>query len=529
MLYVCATPIGNLGDVTPRVLEALREAELVAAEDTRRTRKLLSHFDIHTHLTSFFQHNELQKTDEVLRLLRDGSTVALVTDAGMPGVQDPGMLLVQKVVSEGLDMTVLPGAVRRAHGARGGRDRRGGLPLRRLPAAARPRAGVVARGVAARAAACSSPSTPASGWRGASPCWRRTCRTPAPPSAASSPRCTRRSCAARCGSSASAIPCPAPTPVPRAAVRGEITLVIDLGRPHRRGDRAARRGRGRQRAAGARPLAPRRGRGAPRVPRHAAPRGGAAGARGGGARRLTPARLLDSGRGPLRPHRRAPAAAGRRPGPRAHGARVRRRRVPGGVERLAPGRGGGHPPQLLRRRLGHREHEHLRRARRCASRRTGSRRAPWSSTRPARASPSASATASSPGAGWPATSVPAAQMVKPMGNAEPDALRATFAEQARALVGRRGRPAQHRDHVRPHRGDDRGRGGRRRRRRPAGAGQHDLQAGRQGLPHHDGREPRGRRRGAQGRRRRPRRLQLRDHRRADGRAGARSWPSSAAA
>jgi 16S rRNA (cytidine1402-2'-O)-methyltransferase len=109
MLYVCATPIGNLGDITPRVLDALREAELVAAEDTRRTRKLLTHFGIHTHLTSFFQHNELQKTDEVLRLLRDGSTVALVTDAGMPGVQDPGMLLVRRVVKEGLDMTVLPG------------------------------------------------------------------------------------------------------------------------------------------------------------------------------------------------------------------------------------------------------------------------------------------------------------------------------------------------------------------------------------------------------------------------------------
>jgi 16S rRNA (cytidine1402-2'-O)-methyltransferase len=109
MLYVCATPIGNLGDVSPRVLDALRGAELVAAEDTRRTRKLLSHFDIHTPLTSFFQHNELQKTDEVLRLLRDGRTVALVTDAGMPGVQDPGMLLVQKVVKEDLDLTVLPG------------------------------------------------------------------------------------------------------------------------------------------------------------------------------------------------------------------------------------------------------------------------------------------------------------------------------------------------------------------------------------------------------------------------------------
>jgi 16S rRNA (cytidine1402-2'-O)-methyltransferase len=109
VLYVCATPIGNLDDVSPRVLEKLREAELIAAEDTRRTRKLLSRFDIHTPLTSFFQHNELQKTGEILRLLRDGRTVTLVTDAGMPGVQDPGMLLVQKVVGEGMDMTVVPG------------------------------------------------------------------------------------------------------------------------------------------------------------------------------------------------------------------------------------------------------------------------------------------------------------------------------------------------------------------------------------------------------------------------------------
>ncbi len=109
MLYVCATPIGNLEDASPRVLEKLREADLIAAEDTRRTRKLLSRFDIHTPLTSFFQHNELQKTGEVLRLLREGRTVTLVTDAGMPGVQDPGMLLVQKVVNEGLEMTVVPG------------------------------------------------------------------------------------------------------------------------------------------------------------------------------------------------------------------------------------------------------------------------------------------------------------------------------------------------------------------------------------------------------------------------------------
>lgn len=109
MLYVCATPIGNLGDVTPRVLEALRSVDVVAAEDTRHTRKLLSHFDIHTHLTSLFQHNEAQKTEEVLRLLRDGKDVALVCDAGMPGVADPGMRLIVRAAAEGLDMTVLPG------------------------------------------------------------------------------------------------------------------------------------------------------------------------------------------------------------------------------------------------------------------------------------------------------------------------------------------------------------------------------------------------------------------------------------
>jgi 16S rRNA (cytidine1402-2'-O)-methyltransferase len=109
VLYVCATPIGNLGDVTPRVLDALRTVELVAAEDTRRTRKLLSHFDIHVPLTSLFQHNEAQKTEEVLRLLRAGKDVALVTDAGTPGVQDPGMRLVARAVAHDIDIAVLPG------------------------------------------------------------------------------------------------------------------------------------------------------------------------------------------------------------------------------------------------------------------------------------------------------------------------------------------------------------------------------------------------------------------------------------
>jgi 16S rRNA (cytidine1402-2'-O)-methyltransferase len=109
MLYVCATPIGNLGDITPRVLDALRAVELVAAEDTRRTRKLLSHFDIHVPLTSLFRHNEAQKTEEVLGLLRAGRDVALVTDAGVPGVQDPGMRLISKAAAEALPLTVLPG------------------------------------------------------------------------------------------------------------------------------------------------------------------------------------------------------------------------------------------------------------------------------------------------------------------------------------------------------------------------------------------------------------------------------------
>ncbi len=109
MLYVCATPIGNLGDVTPRLLEALRAADLVAAEDTRRTRKLLSHFDIHTPLTSLFRHNETQKSEEILRLLREGKDIALVSDAGMPGVSDPGMRLVVGAIADELALTVLPG------------------------------------------------------------------------------------------------------------------------------------------------------------------------------------------------------------------------------------------------------------------------------------------------------------------------------------------------------------------------------------------------------------------------------------
>jgi 16S rRNA (cytidine1402-2'-O)-methyltransferase len=110
VLYVCATPIGNLDDVTPRVLGTLRTVELVAAEDTRRTRKLLSRYGIHTPTTSLFEHNEAEKSAFVLGRLRAGADVALVSDAGLPGISDPGARLVAAAAAEGLSLTVLPGA-----------------------------------------------------------------------------------------------------------------------------------------------------------------------------------------------------------------------------------------------------------------------------------------------------------------------------------------------------------------------------------------------------------------------------------
>ena len=106
LLSVCATPIGNLGDVTHRVLAALAAADLVAAEDTRHTRKLLSHYDLHVPLTSLFRHNEAQKTEELVGMLRAGRRVALVSDAGMPGVQDPGARLVAAALAEGLPVEI---------------------------------------------------------------------------------------------------------------------------------------------------------------------------------------------------------------------------------------------------------------------------------------------------------------------------------------------------------------------------------------------------------------------------------------
>jgi 16S rRNA (cytidine1402-2'-O)-methyltransferase len=108
-LFLVGTPIGNLEDITLRALRVLREADLVAAEDTRRTRKLFSHYDIHTPLTSYGAHNEGEKARELASEVAAGKRVALVSDAGMPGVSDPGFRVVAECVKGNLPVEVVPG------------------------------------------------------------------------------------------------------------------------------------------------------------------------------------------------------------------------------------------------------------------------------------------------------------------------------------------------------------------------------------------------------------------------------------
>ena len=108
-LYLVATPIGNLEDISARALRTLREARLIAAEDTRHTRQLLAHFDIHTPLTSYYEHNKLFKLDIILTALADGD-VALVSDAGTPLVADPGYRLVVEAIAAGRRVVAAPGA-----------------------------------------------------------------------------------------------------------------------------------------------------------------------------------------------------------------------------------------------------------------------------------------------------------------------------------------------------------------------------------------------------------------------------------
>lgn len=109
-LFIVATPIGNLEDITLRALRVLREVDLIAAEDTRRTAKLLNHYEIRTPTTSFHEHNERHKTPALVRQLCDGSAIALVSDAGTPLVSDPGTRLVQAALEAGCRVEVIPGA-----------------------------------------------------------------------------------------------------------------------------------------------------------------------------------------------------------------------------------------------------------------------------------------------------------------------------------------------------------------------------------------------------------------------------------
>jgi 16S rRNA (cytidine1402-2'-O)-methyltransferase len=108
-LYLCATPLGNLGDITLRALEVLRQVDLIAAEDTRHTRKLLNHFGIHTRATSYYEHNRQAKAPLLLAELAAGKQIALVTDAGTPGIADPGYQLVQQALAQGHQVIAIPG------------------------------------------------------------------------------------------------------------------------------------------------------------------------------------------------------------------------------------------------------------------------------------------------------------------------------------------------------------------------------------------------------------------------------------
>lgn len=109
-LYLCATPIGNLGDMTPRVVETLQMVDLIAAEDTRNSIRLLNHFDIHTPMTSYHEYNKVEKAVALVTQMNDGKNVALITDAGTPAVSDPGEVLVRMCHEAGIVVTSLPGA-----------------------------------------------------------------------------------------------------------------------------------------------------------------------------------------------------------------------------------------------------------------------------------------------------------------------------------------------------------------------------------------------------------------------------------
>ena len=110
-LYLVATPIGNLKDITFRAVEVLKAVDLIACEDTRHTRKLLNAYEISTKLVSYHEHNEAERADDLSKLLLDGKSIAVVSDAGTPGINDPGYRLVQKCIEMGIPIVPIPGAV----------------------------------------------------------------------------------------------------------------------------------------------------------------------------------------------------------------------------------------------------------------------------------------------------------------------------------------------------------------------------------------------------------------------------------
>ena len=109
-LYLCATPIGNLEDITMRVLRTLQEVDLIAAEDTRNSMKLLNHFEIKTPMTSYHEYNRIEKAHVLIAKMQEGTNIALITDAGTPGISDPGEDLVRLCYEAGIEVTSLPGA-----------------------------------------------------------------------------------------------------------------------------------------------------------------------------------------------------------------------------------------------------------------------------------------------------------------------------------------------------------------------------------------------------------------------------------
>jgi len=108
-LYPCATPIGNLSDLSPRAVEVLKEVDIIAAEDTRRTSKLLNHFEIDTKMISYHEHNEKKRAEELIQKIKNGIDLALVSDAGTPGISDPGYEIIKSAVKNQIEVIPIPG------------------------------------------------------------------------------------------------------------------------------------------------------------------------------------------------------------------------------------------------------------------------------------------------------------------------------------------------------------------------------------------------------------------------------------